>query len=786
MLSHFRVACVLGATLLIACNAPQGTELCVEPCRPAGGGADTGAGTCSSDRDCGSGAPHCHRETSRCVGCLDGSDCLSGQCDSITLTCTPLPDTCQSAEVVDLSQGPVTMRGDTSRAANDAQASCAIFAATGPDLVYRFTLSQQRRVVAVARPEPGSNLQPVLLLGSSCDRIEKSQELGCAYKLPGAQETRLSVDALAPGTYYLWLDSDGDSAGAFTLELGTEEPERGESCADPHGVLPAGAPIDLSGDTSQAQDDFAGSCGGIGAPDRVYRLDLTATQRLEVQLVPRTRGFYPVAYLRRSPCQLAEPANQLGCLRLTPPGTVLSWDLPRLEAGTYYLVVDGAASSGPSSSGKYDLRLTFSDPELFPPNDGCAGAIRISAPAGGFGSFSVHGDTSQATHGGRGSCGGEGPDLVYLLNLTQPAQVTARVTAPAGSSLHPVVYLRAPGQCESGSQGDQVACSSAPEESSAALTTPALPTGEYSVWVDGYASSKGPFTLGLDVTPPLPVPSNDTCATPQPVSAASGYATLAGTTAGANDDSSSCQLPVGATAPDVVYSLALPTWQSLSVDLQAQPGSLRPVVTLRVPGQCSSLSSSHEVFCVWGDSQAPERAVFNVPKLAPGIYYLWVDGDHATQGPFTVRVGLGPPVLTPRNDDCYSAMPVLGLNAALPGDTRAAANDSRGACGTSLPDGAGAPDVVYQFNLTGSAPTTTLTVTPDPQEGALFRPVVYVRGPGSAVCPSTAAGDQRGCQAAPTYGGQAVLTLGKLPAGSYYLWVDGAAQSSGKFSVKLQ
>jgi hypothetical protein len=71
-------------------------------------------------------------------------------------------------------------------------------------------------------------------------------------------------------------------------------------------------------------------------------------------------------------------------------------------------------------------------------------------------------------------------------------------------------------------------------------------------------------------------------------------------------------------------------------------------------------------------------------------------------------------------------------------------------------------------------------VVPDPTEGLLFRPVVYVR---AGVCSLTS---PNGCVTAPGYGGTASLTLPNLPMGNYAVTVDGAGMSSGKFTIKLQ
>jgi hypothetical protein len=173
-----------------------------------------------------------------------------------------------------------------------------------------------------------------------------------------------------------------------------------------------------------------------------------------------------------------------------------------------------------------------------------------------------------------------------------------------------------------------------------------------------------------------------------------------------------------------------------------------------------------------------------IPVIDPGLYPVWVEGDDGTQGAFSLKLSPGPPLETaPVNDGCALATTLVpGVNAT--GDTRAASNDSYGTCG--LPYGANgedARDVVYKMVL-AAAQNVTVTVTPDATEGQLFRPVVYLEGPGIASCQG--GGANKGCQIAQAYGGAATLSLANLAAGTYYVWVDGAGLSGGKFTIRWQ
>jgi hypothetical protein len=303
------------------------------------------------------------------------------------------------------------------------------------------------------------------------------------------------------------------------------------------------------------------------------------------------------------------------------------------------------------------------------------------------------------------------------------------------------------------------------------------------LWVDGVGTGAGAFTLEVDFGAPLAAPANDAC--PGALQLTPGTP-VTGTTLGASDDTATCTLPQRALSADVVYELEVTSASSLSVDVVASPGSsLQPVISLRAPGACSSEAGADTLFCAWPDVDVPGRATRIFPSLQPGRYAIWVEGDVLSRGDFQLDARLGAPVPPPPNDDCGSAAP-LQPGVPVTGDTRGARADTLGwdvqaASGTGLY----APDVVYRFD-NPSPQARTLTVTPDPVHGALLRPVLYVRGPGPSRCASENVGIQVGFASAPSLGAPVDLQLPQLPAGTFYVWVDGQAQQGGQFTLLLQ
>ena len=113
--------------------------------------------------------------------------------------------------------------------------------------------------------------------------------------------------------------------------------------------------IDLNSDLGEGYgpwtmgDDAAGSCGGQGAPDAIYRLDLRGRTRLRASFA--SAEFPPVVYLQRT---CGDQTSEVFCLD-GGSGTPID---QTLAAGTYYLVVDGADQN---AFGQASLQVQLDD-----------------------------------------------------------------------------------------------------------------------------------------------------------------------------------------------------------------------------------------------------------------------------------------------------------------------------------------------------------------------------------------------------------------------------------------
>lgn len=120
----------------------------------------------------------------------------------------------------------------------------------------------------------------------------------------------------------------------------------GDDCTDAVVLAPTGTQT-VADTTATASEDFVGSCGGEGSPDRVYTFTLAAP----TTIVASTTGFDALLYLRGT---CSDDTTELACDDDSAGG-----GNPRittlLPAGDYALIVDGFSGT----QGDYTLTVTF-------------------------------------------------------------------------------------------------------------------------------------------------------------------------------------------------------------------------------------------------------------------------------------------------------------------------------------------------------------------------------------------------------------------------------------------
>jgi hypothetical protein len=164
--------------------------------------------------------------------------------------------------------------------------------------------------------------------------------------------------------------------------------------------------------------------------------------------------------------------------------------------------------------------------------------------------------------------------------------------------------------------------------------------------------------------------------------------------------------------------------------------------------------------------------------LDPGTYWILVDGTTAgAYGSYVLNATIADAPVGPPNDACAGAIPLALGNTlqSVMGDTTLATNDN-----LSCSSGGGtSPDVWYTFTL--PIPHAVYLSTVD---GSTWDTVIHVHS-GSCTGPLTAYGcaDDSNCAA----GGFRSMFVGILPAGTYYVAIDGFGSTySGPFTLYYQ
>ncbi|MDB4939373.1 MAG: hypothetical protein JWP87_6345 [Labilithrix sp.] len=369
--------------------------------------------------------------------------------------------------------GSAKIAGTLTGAFDHAHASCGADA-KGPDAIHRFDVGTRARVRIT---EHSADFTPALHVRKQC--ADEHSEIACADSALKSDEAVWS-GLLDPGTYTLFADSaDKDARGSYTIdtELGPEAGSgvRGDSCGD--ATVISLNEKNVEGDTFLAKDDIAGKCGGQGAPDVVYRFELTRRSRVTAQ-IPSQEGNH-VFVLTRS---CADRSAELAC------GPVID---EMLAPGVYYLGVDGAAAD---ALGRFAFNFLARDVT------GQESACR-SVPT------LVDGKTVTASTAGAGdrfttSCGGRedsqsSPDRVHKFVLGSRARVRLLLSTPAWDGVLAVrkSCMDAPGSSAGGTRLE-AACNNDFQDSHHAKIEATLDAGTYWVVVDGHqAKNEGAYTL---------------------------------------------------------------------------------------------------------------------------------------------------------------------------------------------------------------------------------------------------------------------------------------------------
>lgn len=740
---------------------------------------------CLSNADCVNPSPYCDPAVLQCSGCAADRQCAPGQaCDLATASCVPLPDACGAERTFTFASGSglASFSVDLGQALDQHGFSCGRDG--GAELVYRVVTTAVRDLTVSAAPiAPGTARAAVAIRRTVC---ASGPDLACDAADAGASSA--SLRGAAAGEYFFFVEALG-GAGRTTVTIAVTAPitaPANDGCSGAQPLTFTGGHAVLVGDTLAATNDTSAqpsSCSATArdaGADLAYLYTLTAPSNVTVTARPLSGSPLRPVVSVRSACATA--GTELGCAA-SVAGEARSVSLLNQAPGTYAVWLDSADSQ----RGAFQLDVTAT-PTIA--NDTCGTALALTWDGG---LATATGDTTWANNDNGATapsptCSPSAkstPDVVYSYVLAQAQDVRVAVTPlGAAGSYDPVVYVRR--ACADEQPSNEVGCmNAAAGQGELALVN--QPAGTYFVWVDGALGGVGRFRLDVQRTAPTPSPTNDTCASPQPLSFVQGRAQVSGTTLqAANDNTSldvspSCSAGARQNGRDVVYRLDVTATADLTLDVSPVAGSLlRPVLVVR--RACAPTIFTDELLCL----ERAGSATATLPRLAPGTYFVWVDGTAGTSGAFTLTATLGPPTSPPPNDACSSPRALTFVNdvATASQDTTYATNvnDPLGlapTCGTNRFPQRRGRDLVYSVQLTQRQ---DLDVRVAAGPGSALRPVVALQLPGA--CASFSTGDELGCGAA--VGGDSALFLPNLPAGTYPLVVDSDSDEVGPYTLTVR
>ncbi len=474
--------CVQGAAVdcLTSCGSTNPAGVCTDACTvPAPADCPIPAEVCNgADDDCDTVVDDgfaCTAGASQtctagaCTGTqlCDGTTCTWGTCD---FGVGPTNDAC-AGSLPDISTGGV-FTGNTCAAANDYTYSCGTVAAASPDVVFQLVLTEARDVVI---DTAGSAFDAMLFIrhggsagcpGTTADRCDDNSA--------GSGQARIQWNNMPMGTYWVILDGAGAGArGAYVLNVFVADPPapRNDTCATATPLTGVGT---FSGSTTSAADDHVPSCvTTTGGNDVWYSFNLGGRSLVYLD-VNDGAAWNSVLEVRRGPCgatMTSSACNDNAC-----GGNRSQW-FGMLDAGTYYVVIDGATAA---DRGGFNLLFQYTS---------CTGGVQITGNGDYDGSTGGWGSDRQ------GSCGGGSAQEDYLwLAMCAPRAVTA-TTCNTTTDYDTVLYFLA-GSClaagvELGCNND-AACSVNRNRSTLTST---LRQGLNFLYVDGYAGAEGDYRV---------------------------------------------------------------------------------------------------------------------------------------------------------------------------------------------------------------------------------------------------------------------------------------------------
>lgn len=351
-------------------------------------------------------------------------------------------------------------------------------------------------------------------------------------------------------------------------------------------------------------------------------------------------------------------------------------------------------------------------------------------------------------------------DVVYRVTTVTTGVLTVTATPAMGSALTPVVSVRSACDVANAERMGSCAAARAAGASAQAVLT-SLPPGDWFILVDS-AGGAGDFTLDVGFS----TSTGASCPTALSLNGAlAAPLTVSGSTAGLPAMTQGTCGGGGATASEFIYTFTTTDVRNLRLSVTSKSGQYQPVVYLR------SGCTAPQVQCATAPG-GMGAATIQRSGLPAGTYFVYVDGAANTQGPYTLSLDLALPA---PGDTCAGALPLPfdGGVAVVSADTSAFFNDAQGTC-----VGGSASDVIYTFTTTQPWDFSAQVTASAPDAG--FLPGVVLRGGMRGM-----GGQELGCGVATATTPVGSVRRGGLPAGTYWLLVDGFQGSQGAYDLNV-
>jgi hypothetical protein len=523
-------------------------------------------------------------------------DC-DGRRDYNDSDCRPMNDRCDTASIITARTG--TYSGSTAGLTSDFTLGCST--ATGPDAVFRFTLTEPHDVRASVS---GTSSATIALRNFA--QCSSGPDLKCN----SSSSPSILHRSLPAGDYAIIVRNP--SAGPFDLQLMVTDPTpipAIDLCNTGTQVINASGTF--RGRFEETSDDYRLSCHTGSWRDAAYRLELAADSDLVITGTTSGSMFGSSTFISLvTDCSM--PTSALQCMS----GSTAEIRRRGVPAGVYYILLEASTIDATD----WTLNVTITTPPApRAVGDACSTAVPITFSPGpmmsetGMGSASL--GTAELDSGT--SCGGAtagSRDLYFYFDLATTRDVTVTTN---GAGFH---YVGTQTTC--GMTGSEIRCRSGSAPLSQIWRS--LAPGRYYIAVATTLAS-GTVTATVETRPPTPIPPNDRC---------TGAITLTHGTSrrdtliGFDDDVMGCS---GTAFPDAFYTFTLATSRRVLISVSDPAGATtrRFYMTLR-----SSCASPPNLACSNGTGMTTPPSINQM--LTPGTYYLVIESSVADSSDFQI------------------------------------------------------------------------------------------------------------------------------------------------------